>query len=60
MATASEMPVSQIFVGTTMDQFIHGWDLAKATGQDAALDAGLVEFASGMLFSGFADIGRQP
>ena len=54
-----EMPVNQIFVGTTMDQFIHGWDLAKATGQDTALDAGLVEFASGMLSSGFADMGRQ-
>ena len=54
-----EMPVSQIFVGTTMDQFIHGWDLAKATGQDTALDAGLVEFASGMLSSGSADMGRQ-
>ena len=54
-----EMPVTQIFVGTTMDQFIHGWDLAKATGQDTALDAGLVEFASGMLSSGFADMGRQ-
>ena len=54
-----ETPVNQIFVGTTMDQFIHGWDLAKATGQDTALDAGLVEFASGMLSSGFADMGRQ-
>ena len=55
-----EMPVSQIFVGTTMDQFIHGWDLAKATGQDTTLDAGLVEFAYGMLTSGgFADMGRQ-
>ncbi len=55
-----EMPVGQIFVGTTMDQFIHGWDLAKATGQDTTLDADLVEFAYGMLTSGgFADMGRQ-
>ncbi len=55
-----DMPVGQIFVGTTMDQFIHGWDLAKATGQDTALDADLVEFAYGMLTSGgFADMGRQ-
>ena len=55
-----EMPVSQIFVGTTMDQFIHGWDLAKATGQDTALNPDLVEFAYGMLTSGgFADMGRQ-
>ena len=55
-----EMPVGQIFVGTTMDQFIHGWDLAKATGQDTSLDADLVEFAYGMLVSGgFANMGRQ-
>lgn len=54
-----EMPVSQIFIGTTMDQFIHGWDLAKATGQDTTLDAELVEFAHGMLTSGFAEMGRQ-
>lgn len=54
-----EMPVSQIFIGTTMDQLIHGWDLAKATGQDTTLDAGLVEFAYGMLSSGFAEMGRQ-
>ncbi len=54
-----EMPINQIFVGTTMDQFIHGWDLAKATGQDTALDAGLVEFAYGMLSSGFANMGRE-
>ena len=55
-----DMPVGQIFFGTTMDQFIHGWDLAKATGQDTALDADLVEFAYGMLTSaGFADMGRQ-
>ena len=55
-----EMPISQIFVGTTMDQFIHGWDLAKATGQDTTLDDDLVEFAYGMLVSGgFANMGRQ-
>ena len=55
-----DMPVSQIFVGTTMDQFIHGWDLAKATGQDTTLDPDLVEFAYGMLVSGgFADMGRH-
>ena len=60
MTPFGDMPVSQIFVGTTMDQFIHGWDLAKATGQDTALDAGLVEFAYGMLVSGgFANLGRQ-
>ncbi len=54
-----EMPVQQILIGTTMDQLIHGWDLAKATGQDTALDVDLVEFAYGMLTSGFAEMGRQ-
>ena len=54
-----EMPVNQILIGTTMDQFIHGWDLAKATGQDTTLDAGVTEFAYGMLTSGFADMGRE-
>lgn len=54
-----EMPVSQIFVGTVMDQLIHCWDLAKATGQDTTLDADLVAFAFPVLQSGFADMGRQ-
>ena len=54
-----EMPVSQIFVGTVMDQLIHCWDLAKATGQDTTLDADLVEFAFPLLQSGFADMGRE-
>ena len=54
-----EMPVSQIFVGTVMDQLIHCWDLAKATGQDTTLDADLVEFAFPVLQSGFADLGRE-
>ena len=54
-----EMAVSQIFVGTVMDQLVHCWDLAKATGQDTTLDADLVAFALPLLQSGFADMGRQ-
>ena len=42
-----------------MDQLIHCWDLAKATGQDTTLDSDLVDFAFPMLQSGFADLGRQ-
>ncbi len=53
-----DMPVSQILVGTLLDQFVHGWDLAKATGQDTTLDSELVEFAFPMLQSGFAEQGR--
>lgn len=54
-----DMPVNQIMVGTLPDQIVHGWDLAKATGQDTTLDPGLVEFTHGMLSSGFADMGRE-
>lgn len=55
-----EMPVARIMMGTVMDQLVHCWDLARATGQDTALDGEMVEFAYGMLVSGgFADMGRQ-
>ena len=54
-----EMPMVQFLMATAMDQFIHTWDLAKATGQDAALDPALVEIAYPILASGFADMGRQ-
>ena len=59
MTPFGEMPVNRIFVGTVMDQLIHCWDLAKATGQDTTLDADLVDFAFPTLQSGFADLGRQ-
>ena len=54
-----ELPTSQVFVGAIMDQLIHCWDLAKATGQDTTLDADLVAYAFPILQSGFADQGRQ-
>lgn len=55
-----EMPVARIMMGTVMDQLVHCWDLARATGQDTTLDGEMVEFAYGMLVSaGFADMGRQ-
>ena len=50
--------MGQFLVGTWLDQFIHGWDLAKATGQDTTLAPELVDFAFSMLKSGFADMGR--
>ena len=53
-----DMPMSQFLVGTWLDQFIHCWDLAKATGQDTTLEQELVDFAFPMLKSGFADMGR--
>ena len=60
MTPFGEMPVARIMMGTVMDQLVHCWDLARATGQDATLDGEMVEFAYGMLVSGgFADMGRQ-
>ena len=38
-----EMPGSHFMMAVFMDALIHGWDLAKATGQDTKLDPNLVE-----------------
>ena len=54
-----DIPTSQILMGALLDQFVHGWDLAKATGQNTALDTSVTEFAYGMLTSGFAAMGRE-
>lgn len=60
MTPFGEMAVARIMTGTVLDQFVHCWDLARATGQDTTLDGEMVEFAHGMLVSGgFADMGRQ-
>ena len=60
MTPFGEMPVAGIMTGTVLDQLVHCWDLARATGQDTTLDSEMVEFAYGMLVSGgFADMGRQ-
>jgi uncharacterized protein (TIGR03086 family) len=53
-----EMPAARFLVGTVMDQTIHFWDLAKATGQDASLSHELVEYTMLLLSSGFAEQGR--
>lgn len=55
-----DMPVARIVTGTVLDQFVHCWDLARATSQDTALNSEILEFAYGMLVSGgFAEMGRQ-
>ena len=38
-----EMTGSELLEGAFMDTLVHGWDIAKATGQDTALDPKLVE-----------------
>jgi uncharacterized protein (TIGR03086 family) len=38
-----EMPGAVLAGFTTVDIAVHGWDLARATGQDAALDPALAE-----------------
>ena len=41
------------------DQLLHGWDLAKATGQDTTMPAGLPEAAYEMIHGRFTDDQRQ-
>ena len=53
-----EIPGGQLMAGLFMDQLIHGWDLAKATGQDTAMPAQLVEVCYQM-FAPNIDMLRQ-
>jgi uncharacterized protein (TIGR03086 family) len=41
------------------DQLVHGWDLAKATGQDATMPEGLPEAAYEMIHGRFTDEQRK-
>jgi uncharacterized protein (TIGR03086 family) len=41
------------------DQLLHGWDLAKATGQDATMPAGLPAVVYDMIHGRFTDEQRQ-
>ena len=43
----------------SMDQFIHGWDLAKAIGQDTTLDPQMAQICYGMCVPDMADQGRE-
>ena len=57
------MTVPQFLVAMATDHIIHGWDLARATGQDDALDPDVVAAAYAMMTSPeglvFVDMGRQ-
>ena len=41
------------------DQLIHGWDLARGTGQDATMPEGLAEQAFEIIYGRFSDEQRK-
>ena len=45
---------------TTLDICVHGWDLARATGQDATLDAALAEQALAFVRQTLTGANRAP
>ncbi len=57
---AGEMPGAALAGFTTMDVLVHGWDLAKATGQDSSLDADLVAHVTGFAHQAITDDRRAP
>ena len=54
-----EMPCSIFLSMSSMDQFIHAWDLAKATNQEITLDPEMTEVIYGMCVPDIADQGRE-
>lgn len=54
-----DWPVSDAVAGTFMDVLVHTWDLARATGQDEQLDAGLVEACTAMFLPEMPRRGRE-
>jgi uncharacterized protein (TIGR03086 family) len=53
-----EWSVAEATAGTFMDQLIHTWDLATATGQDSTLDADLVQACIAMFLPDTPEQGR--
>jgi uncharacterized protein (TIGR03086 family) len=53
-----EWTVGQAAAGTFMDQLIHTWDLATATGHDSTLDPVLVEICPVMFLPDMPEMGR--
>lgn len=50
--------IEQATAGTFMDNLVHTWDLAAATGQDGTLDADLVESCIAMFLPDMPERGR--
>jgi len=55
---AGEMSAGQFIGILSLDNLVHTWDLAKATGQDTALDPALTEACYGMFVPGLIDMAR--
>jgi uncharacterized protein (TIGR03086 family) len=55
-----EMPGPVLAGFTTLDIFVHGWDLAKATGQNTDLDADLAAHVLGFAQQTITDNTRAP
>ena len=53
-----EWSVAEATAGTFMDQLVHTWDLAVATGQDASLDPELVDVCVAMFLPEMPERGR--
>jgi uncharacterized protein (TIGR03086 family) len=53
-----EWSVAEAAAGTFMDQLVHSWDLAAATGQDRGLDPALVETCTAMFLPDMPERGR--
>ena len=58
-APFGSMPAGQLLMITFGDMFIHKWDLAKATGQNASMDSGLAEVCY-HLITNLMEGGRDP
>ena len=56
----AEMPASVFIVMASADQFVHGWDLARATGQRGDLDAELASQFLEFYRQAIADAFRGP
>ena len=55
---AGEMSAGQFIGILSLDNLVHTWDLAKATGQDTALDPALTEACYGMFVPALIDMAR--
>ena len=54
-----EWSVAEASAGTFMDQLVHTWDLAAATGQDTRLDPELVDACVAMFLPEMPERGRE-